>query len=103
MDRSTCFPSRVRNTPGGEVSVDFKRLIDTTASRSVILVRIVVGWVFFSEGIQKFLYPAENGAGRFARNGIPSPDDMGPIVGVVEVGKGDLILIGLLTTLHAIP
>ena len=81
----------------------FKQLIDTTASRSVILVRIVVGWVFFSEGIQKFLYPAENGVGRFARIGIPSPDVMGPFVGVVEIVCGALILIGLLTRLAAIP
>lgn len=81
----------------------FKQLMDTTASRSVILIRIVVGWVFFSEGIQKFLYPAENGAGRFARIGIPSPDVMGPFVGVVEIVCGALILIGLLTRLAAIP
>lgn len=83
--------------------MDFKQLIDTTASRSVILIRIVVGWVFFSEGIQKFLYPAENGVGRFARIGIPSPDVMGPFVGVVEIVCGALILIGLLTRFAAIP
>jgi putative oxidoreductase len=83
--------------------VDLKQLIDTTASRSVILVRIVVGWVFFSEGIQKFLYPMENGAGRFARIGIPSPDVMGPFVGVVEILCGALILIGLLTRFAAVP
>jgi uncharacterized membrane protein YphA (DoxX/SURF4 family) len=83
--------------------VHFKHLIDTTASRWVVLIRIVVGWVFFSEGIQKFLYPAENGAGRFARIGIPSPDVMGPLVGVVEIVCGALILIGLLTRLAAIP
>jgi putative oxidoreductase len=81
----------------------FKKLIATDAPRSVLLIRIVVGGVFLSEGIQKFLYPGENGAGRFARIGIPSPEVMGPFVGVVEIVFGALILIGLLTRLAAIP
>ena len=79
------------------------RLIDTTAPRAVILIRVAVGWVFLAEGIQKFLYAAENGAGRFARIGIPSPEVMGPFVGVVEILCGTLILIGLFTRLAAIP
>jgi len=83
--------------------MNLRDLIDTTALRSVILIRLVVGWVFLSEGIQKFLFPAENGAGRFARIGIPSPDVMGPFVGVVEIVCGALILIGFLTRLAAIP
>ena len=83
--------------------MDIKRLIDTTATRWAILIRLVVGWVFLSEGIQKFLYSAENGAGRFARIGIPSPDVMGPFVGVVEIVCGVLILLGLMTRFAAIP
>lgn len=81
----------------------FRRLIETNAPRSVILIRIVVGAVFLSEGIQKFLYPAENAAGRFAKIGIPAPDVMGPFVGVVEIVFGVLILVGYLTRLAAIP
>jgi putative oxidoreductase len=81
----------------------FRRLIETNAPRSVVLIRIVVGAVFLSEGIQKFLYPAENAAGRFARIGIPAPDVMGPFVCLVEVVCGALILIGFLTRLAAIP
>src|SRR5918995_900998 len=78
------------------------KLLQTSAPGAVILIRIVVGGVFLSEGVQKFLYPAENGAGRFARIGIPSPDVMGPFVGVVEIVCGTLILIGFLTRLVAI-
>ena len=81
----------------------FSRLIATNASPWVLLIRIACGGIFLSEGIQKFLYPAENGAGRFARIGIPSPDVMGPFVGVVEIVCGALILLGLLTRLAAIP
>lgn len=83
--------------------MSFRRLIDTNAPRSVILIRIVVGWVFLSEGIQKFLFAAENGAGRFARIGIPYADVMGPFVAVVEIVCGTLIVFGLLTRLAAIP
>jgi uncharacterized membrane protein YphA (DoxX/SURF4 family) len=49
------------------------------------------------------MFPGEVGAGRFAKIGIPSPDVMGPFVGVVEIVCGALILIGLLTRLAAIP
>ena len=69
----------------------------------MFLIRFVVGLVFLSEGIQKCLYPAENGAGRFARIGIPAPEVMGPFVGVVEIVCGTLILIGFLTRLATIP
>jgi putative oxidoreductase len=79
------------------------KLIQTNAPAAVILIRLVVGGVFLSEGVQKFLYPAENGAGRFAKIGIPSPDVMGPFVGVVEIVCGALILLGLFTRLAAIP
>jgi uncharacterized membrane protein YphA (DoxX/SURF4 family) len=78
-------------------------LADRSAARAVILIRIAVGVVFLSEGIQKFLYPDALGAGRFARIGIPAPEVMGPFVGVVEVVCGSLVLIGLLTRLAAIP
>ena len=83
--------------------MNFRQLIQSSAPRSVFLIRLVVGGVFLSEGIQKFLYPAENGAGRFERIGIPSADVMGPFVGVVEIVCGTLILLGFLTRLAAIP
>jgi uncharacterized membrane protein YphA (DoxX/SURF4 family) len=80
-----------------------RKLIETSAPASVWLIRLVVGGVFLSEGIQKFLYPGENGPGRFAKIGIPAPEVMAPFVGVVEVVCGSLILLGLLTRLAAIP
>ena len=67
------------------------------------MIRIIVGLVFLSEGIQKFLYPAELGVGRFTKIGIPSPDIMAPFVGVCETVCGALIVIGLITRLAAIP
>jgi putative oxidoreductase len=74
-----------------------ERILQTRAPAATLLVRVLVGGVFLSEGIQKFLYPAALGAGRFAKIGIPSPEIMGPFVGVVEIGAGSLLLLGLLT------
>jgi putative oxidoreductase len=79
------------------------RLIRSDAPRSAALIRLMVGGVFLSEGIQKFLEPTLQGAGRFARIGIPWPEATGPFVGVVEIVCGTLILAGLLTRLAAIP
>ena len=72
-------------------------------SQALILVRILVGWVFISEGIQKFLFPAQLGVGRFEKIGIPSSHLMAPFVGSVEIVCGTLLLIGLITRLAAIP
>ena len=79
-----------------------ERIISTTAPAWVILIRLMVGAVFLAEGIQKFLFPGEVGAGRFAKIGIPAPDVMGPFVGVVEIVCGTFVLLGLLTRLAAI-
>lgn len=72
-------------------------------SKALLLIRILVGWVFLSEGIQKFLFPAQLGVGRFEKIGIPAPQIMAPFVGIVEIVCGALLLVGLLTRLAAIP
>ncbi len=63
----------------------------------------MVGSVFLSEGIQKFLFQDALGVGRFVKIGIPAPHIMAPFVGVVEIVFGALILLGLFTRLAAIP
>jgi putative oxidoreductase len=73
------------------------RLIDTTAPAAALWIRVAVAIVFVSEGIQKFLYPAALGAGRFAKIGIPAPEVMGPFIGFIEIACGALVLAGLLT------
>jgi uncharacterized membrane protein YphA (DoxX/SURF4 family) len=69
----------------------------------VLLVRLLVGGVFVSEGIQKFLSPDALGAGRFVKIGIPAPALMAPFVGVVEIVCGIMLIVGMLTRLAAIP
>src|ERR1017187_5870351 len=63
----------------------------------------MVGWVFFSEGIQKFLFPEALGVGRFIKIGIPAPHFFAPFVGGVEIICGALLMLGLFTRLAAVP
>lgn len=69
----------------------------------LLLLRLLVGWVFLSEGIQKFLYPAALGAGRFAKIGIPAAHIMGPFVGMVEIVCGALLILGAVTFYATVP
>ena len=73
------------------------------APAATILIRLIVGGVFLSEGIQKFLFADALGVGRFAKIGIPYPEVMAPFVGVFEIGCGALLIVGLMTRLAAIP
>ncbi len=67
------------------------------AGKAIILIRILVGWVFVSEGIQKFLFPGDLGAGRFHRLGVPWPHEMAVFVAVVELLCGPAVLLGMET------
>ena len=80
-----------------------RRSFNTAAPAATILVRLMVGGVFLSEGIQKFLYADALGVGRFEKIGIPNPEILAPFVGVVEVVCGSLLLLGLFTRLAAVP
>lgn len=74
----------------------WRRILSSSAPGAVILIRVALGFVFVTEGIQKFLHPDALGAGRFMAIGIPAPEVMGPFVGVVELTCGALVLAGLL-------
>ncbi len=71
-----------------------EKVLQTNAPASILMIRIMVGAVFFCEGIQKFLYAAELGSGRFIRIGIPVPEIMGPFVGTIEIVCGMLVILG---------
>ena len=79
-----------------------RRLLTTDAPAAVILIRLIVGGVFLSEGIQKFLFSDAQGVGRFTKIGIPNPDVMAPFVGVCEIVCGVLFVLGLLTRFAAV-
>jgi uncharacterized membrane protein YphA (DoxX/SURF4 family) len=81
----------------------FAKLILTNHDKTTLLIRLMVGAVFLSEGIQKFLFPATLGTGRFKKIGIPSPEFFGPFVGSFEITCGIFILLGLFTRIAAFP
>jgi uncharacterized membrane protein YphA (DoxX/SURF4 family) len=79
-----------------------RRLLQTNAHPATVLIRLMIGGVFLTEGIRKFIFPDEQAAGRFAKIGIPDPQLMGPFVAGVETICGALVILGLLTRLAAI-
>ena len=75
---------------------------DGRGAASNRLIRILVGVVFLSEGVQKFLFSDALGVGRFVKIGIPVPQFSAPFVGVVEIVGGALLLVGFLTRLASV-
>ncbi len=80
-----------------------QKILRTDDAKTTILIRLIVGVVFLSEGIQKFLFPDDRGAGRFEKIGLPAPEFLGTFVGSFEVICGALVLLGLFTRLASIP
>jgi uncharacterized membrane protein YphA (DoxX/SURF4 family) len=82
--------------------VDFLFSPPLTAPRSALIMRLMVGGVFLSEGILKFVY-TNQGVGRFTKLGIPFPDLTATFVGSLEIVGGILLMAGLFTRAIAIP
>ena len=74
----------------------------TEGPRSILLVRIAVGLIFFTQGILKYIDP-NMGVVRFTRIGFPHPYFTAHFVGTFEVGCGLLLLLGLWTRLVSVP
>ncbi len=72
-------------------------MLSSHAPAATVLIRLLVGGVFLSEGLQKFIFPVELGAGRFAAIGIPFPELTSPFVAMVETIAGALLMAGFLT------
>ena len=75
----------------------------TSNDKWIILIRLLVGFVFLSEGIQKFIFPEIRGAGRFEDVGLPAADFLGYLVGSFEIICGILVLLGTYTRLAVLP
>jgi putative oxidoreductase len=74
----------------------------TDGPRSILLLRLMAGGVFFWEGLLKFVY-VNQGVGRFTKLGIPFPHFTATFIGYLEIFGGLLLLSGLMTRLVAIP
>ena len=80
-----------------------KNRILYTGSIPAIIPRLIVGLVFLSEGLQKFVYPELTGTGRFIKIGFSNPEFWANFTGAFEITCGILILLGLLTRFASIP
>jgi len=84
--------------------VEFRTFIfSTNADNGIILIRLIVGLIFLTEGIQKYLYPELLGTGRFLKIGFSDPAFWAYFTGTFEIICGTLILIGFLTRFASIP
>ena len=79
-----------------------KNFFKTPPLRNLIIIFIIVGAIFLSEGLQKSIFPDMLGPGRFEKMGFPTPEFVANFVGVFETGCGILILLGFLTRFAAL-
>jgi uncharacterized membrane protein YphA (DoxX/SURF4 family) len=79
------------------------KLFIKTGNPPLIIPRIVVGLIFLTEGIQKYLFPELLGTGRFMKIGFANPAFWAYFTGSFEIVCGILILFGLLTRLASVP
>ncbi|MBW6499965.1 MAG: DoxX family protein [Bacteroidales bacterium] len=78
-------------------------LLHTTDNYRSLIPRIIVGLVFISEGIQKFLFPELVGAGRFEKIGFSNPEFLALFVASFEIICGFMVLTGFVIRLASIP
>jgi putative oxidoreductase len=85
------------------MSTIFRPLLGSTGGPpSLLLVRIAVGLIFFTQGILKYIDP-NMGVGRFTRIGFSHPYFTAHFVGTFEIVCGLLLLLGLATRIVSIP
>src|SRR5664280_1500226 len=75
----------------------------TQKDNRAILVRLTVGLIFLTEGIQKYLFPELLGTGRFTTIGFSNPAFWAYFTGTFEIICGILIILGLITRVASIP
>jgi uncharacterized membrane protein YphA (DoxX/SURF4 family) len=78
-------------------------ILSTVNDNRIILVRIIIGLVFLSEGIQKYLFPELLGTGRFIKIGFDHPAFWAYFTAIFEILCAALVLVGLFTRIAAIP
>lgn len=69
---------------------------------SILLIRLAVGLIFFSQGTLKYIY-SNMGVARFTKIGFPHPYFTAHFVGTFEIVCGILVLLGLWTRVTALP
>ena len=78
-------------------------IFNTDNNNSAILIRLTVGLIFLTEGIQKYLFPELLGTGRFTTIGFSNPAFWAYFTGTFEIICGILIILGLISRVASIP
>src|SRR5664279_3177258 len=78
-------------------------LFRTVDDNRAVFVRLVVGLIFLTEGIQKYLFPQLLGTGRFLTIGFSNPSFWAYFTVSFEIICVSLILLGLITRLASVP
>src|SRR3989339_229368 len=78
-------------------------ILNTVNDNRTILIRLIVGLIFLSEGIQKLLFPELVGTGRFEKIGFSDPAFWAYFTATFEIICGALVLLGLWIRLAVIP
>ena len=86
-----------------ETSWSLINIFKTEDDNRAILVRLIVGLVFLTEGIQKYVFPDLLGTGRFLTIGFSNPAFWAYFSGTFEILCGTLVILGLITRLASIP
>jgi uncharacterized membrane protein YphA (DoxX/SURF4 family) len=84
------------------MEVGLRRKLVPVDSRAIVLIRIAVGLIFFTQGVLKYIDP-NMGVARFTRIGFSHPAFTAHFVGGFEIACGILVLAGLVTRITAIP
>ncbi|MDZ7774232.1 MAG: DoxX family protein [Bacteroidales bacterium] len=81
----------------------FNMLVSTSGDNRSLIPRIIVGLVFLSEGLQKYIIPEVTGTGRFENIGFDNAEFLAYFVATFEIISGILLLAGFMTRLSAFP
>jgi len=80
-----------------------KQILGTIDDNKIIIARVIVGMIFISEGLQKYLIVTMWGPAFFEKIGFDYPMFWAYFTGAFEILCGMLILVGFLTRLASIP
>jgi putative oxidoreductase len=82
--------------------VRFFTIPPVSGPKSTLVIRLMAGGVFLSEGLLKFAF-VNQGVGRFTKLGMPMPGVLAPAIALLEIGGGMLLMTGLGTRLISAP
>jgi putative oxidoreductase len=80
-----------------------KLILNTAYDNRAIIIRLIVGFIFMSEGVQKYMFPELVGTGRFEKIGFADPAFWAYFTATFEIFCGALVLFGLFLRLAVIP